>query len=111
MNTDRIPEIINILQRAASGDEAANGELKELAKSNATSQLIEICRNALANVIKNEGRSASRKSQTQSFPIFQPKPSFKNNLGNQKIGRFSNRCTVCDRPAIPGDSVCFTHNN
>lgn len=21
------------------------------------------------------------------------------------------RCTVCDMPAIPGDSVCFTHNN
>ena len=27
------------------------------------------------------------------------------------VAPLSNKCSVCGRPAIPGDSLCYTHNN
>ena len=91
-DTTLIPVLVHLMIAANNGDISAAATLDEHAKVPGRQSLIDICRNAVG---KNIPRIATP-----------PLPA-----EVKRTGRFMNRCTVCDRPAIPGDSVCYTHNN
>ena len=64
---------------------------------------ISLRKNQLENHIITSHQISKLKSPNK------PKKLLKNN-DTQKVRVSSGKCIVCERPAIPGDNVCYTHS-
>ena len=106
-----IPELVKLIMLARDGDRNALVQLGQHEGVPGRKALVEICRIAVANVnTKDAGASTTKPRHVAPPAAYSPRVTAARSF-TLRTGRFTNRCTVCDRPAIPGDSVCYTHNN